>query len=148
MRRKEPGPGRRTRRRHRETHRSRSPVALFGSALHGAGDLREFARGPVGSGFGFPPEQLFEQFRSEGLANFRGKLPQEFDSALVASEVLLVPQGLLAELVDLRVPCLELLFVFGAGHGTIVGPRVHAGNVRGRRVPFHARWRNFWLLCG
>ena len=123
-------------------------MALFGATLHGAEDLREFARGPVGGRFGFPPEQLFEQFRSKRLTVLRGKLPQELDPALVAGEVLLVPQGLPDEVVDLRVPCLELMFVIGVGHSAIVGPRVRARNVRGRRVPFHARGRSFWSPCG
>ena len=118
---------------------------MFGATLHGAEDLRELSGGSVGGRFGFPPEQLFEQFRSEGLTDLRGKLSQEFQSTLVAGELLLVPQGPLDELVDLRVQCLELLFVFGAGHGVIVDARVRARNVRGRRVPFHARWRIFWL---
>lgn len=108
---------------------------MVGSTLHGAEDLGEVARGPVGGGRGFPLQQLFKQFRSDGLTDLRGKLVQEFDAALVAGAVLVVLQGLVDESVDLRVEDRELLFVIGTGHEGIVGPCVGARKVRGGTIP-------------
>lgn len=78
-------------------------MALLGPTLHSAEDLREVARGPVCGYLGFPLQQLFKQFRSEGLTDLRGKLPQEFEASLVAGAIPMVMQGVVDELVDLRV---------------------------------------------